>query len=33
LKGKGSVVAGEVGKDLKDMRNEIEKFGERIYPD
>ena len=33
LKGKGSVVAGEVGKCLKDMRNEIEKFGERIYPD
>jgi hypothetical protein len=33
LKEKGSVVAGEVGKDLKDMRNEIEKFGKRIYPD
>ena len=27
LKGKGSVVAGDVGKCLKDMRNEIEKFG------
>ena len=32
LKKKGSVVAEEVGKGLKDMGNEIEKFGERISP-
>jgi len=33
LKGKGKVVAGEVGKGLKDMGNEIEKFGKRISTD
>jgi hypothetical protein len=32
LKKKGSVVAEEVGKGLKDMGNEIEKFGKRISP-
>jgi len=32
LKKKGSVVAEEVGKELKDMGNEIEKFGKRISP-
>ena len=33
LKEKGSMVAVEVGKGLKDMGNEIEKFGKRISPD
>jgi hypothetical protein len=32
LKKKGSVVAEDVGKGLKDAGNEIEKFGKRIAP-
>jgi hypothetical protein len=32
LKKKGSVVAEDVGKGLKDVGNEIEKFGKKISP-
>jgi len=32
LKEKGSVMAEEVGKELKDIGNEIEKFGKKISP-